>query len=255
MNYGLIGEKLGHSFSKPIHERLADYQYEITPLTREEFKEFMVKKEFKAINVTIPYKSDVIPYLDTLDEKAEEIGAVNTIVNCNGKLKGYNTDFYGFLYTLKHNDIHITGEKVLVLGNGGAAKAVIAVLNFLGAKEIIIVKYKKTPGVVTYEECLELHRDAKFIINTSPVGMYPNIDISPIDLSYYPECSGVIDIIYNPLETRLLKQAKDLGMTAVNGLEMLIAQAKYAVEIFLDKEMDDDVIEDIYIDFIKTMNS
>lgn len=255
MNYGLIGEKLGHSFSKPIHERLADYQYEITPLTREDFKDFMTRKEFLAINVTIPYKSDVIPYLEELDANAKTIGAVNTIVNDHGKLKGYNTDFYGFLYTLKNNNIDITGEKVLVLGNGGGAKAIIAVLNYLGAREIIIVKYKKEPGVVTYEECLEYHRDAKFIVNTSPVGMYPNILASPIDLSYYPECSAVIDIIYNPLETQLLKQAKSLGMISVNGLEMLIAQAKYAVEIFLDKEISDDVINEIHCDFLKTMKS
>lgn len=255
MNYGLIGEKLGHSFSKPIHERLADYQYEITPLTRDAFKEFMTKKEFKAINVTIPYKSEVIPYLAELDENAKAIGAVNTIVNDHGKLKGYNTDFYGFLYTLKNNNIEVTGEKVLVLGNGGAAKAIIAVLNYLGAREIVVVKYKKEPGVVTYEECLESHRDARFIINTSPVGMYPNVLASPIDLSYYPECSAVIDIIYNPLKTQLLKQAKSLGMTSVNGLEMLIAQAKYAVEIFLDKDIEDAVIDEIYKDLLQSLDS
>lgn len=255
MNYGLIGEKLGHSFSKPIHERLADYQYELMPLTKEEFKAFMSKKEFRAINVTIPYKTDVIPYLDEIDEKAEKIGAVNTIVNHKGKLKGFNTDFYGFLYTLKNNGINVTGEKVLVIGNGGAAKAVIAVLTYLGVREVVIVKHKKAPGVFTYEECLTYHRDAKVIINTSPVGMYPDMDVSPMDLSYYPECFAVIDIIYNPLETKLLKQARSLGMTGVNGLEMLIAQAKYAAEIFLDKEIKDDVIEEIHADFLKTMKS
>jgi len=141
-----------------------------------------------------------------------------------------------------------------VLGNGGAAKAIIAVLNFLGAKEIVIVKYKEAPGVITYEKCLEYHRDAGFIVNTSPVGMYPNVEASPIDLSSYPKCSAVIDIIYNPLETQLLKQAKALGMTGVNGLEMLIAQAKYAVEIFLNKDINDNVIEDIHRDFLKTMD-
>lgn len=250
MEYGLIGEKLGHSFSKPIHERLANYVYELKPLTRDEFKTFMEKKEFKAINVTIPYKSDVIPYLSELDPMAAQIGAVNTIVNNNGKLKGYNTDFYGFLYTLKHNQIDVAGEKVLVIGNGGASKAIIAVLHYLGASEVIIVKYKKEPGVFTYEESRILHKDAKYIVNTSPVGMYPNVDESPMDLSYYPECLGVIDIIYNPLETKFLKQAKNLGMIGINGLEMLIAQAKYAVEIFLNKEIKDSVIEEIYIDFL-----
>ncbi|BCJ95723.1 shikimate dehydrogenase (NADP(+)) [Anaerocolumna cellulosilytica] len=239
MEYGLIGEKLGHSFSKPIHERLAEYEYEITPLTREAFKEFMNKRAFKGINVTIPYKSEVIPYLDEIDEKALKIGAVNTIVNRTGKLIGFNTDVLGFQYTLEYNRIEVDGKKVLVLGNGGASKAVIAALELGKAGEIIIVKHRKSDGVLTYEECKKIHSDAELIINTSPVGMYPNIGESPIDLSFYPNCTAVIDIIYNPLKTKLLQQAEELGKQAVNGMEMLIAQAKYAVEIFLNKEIPD----------------
>ena len=134
MEYGLIGEKLGHSFSKEIHEKLADYQYDITPLTREEFPEFMKARDFKAINVTIPYKCDVIPYLDEMDSNASSIGAVNTIVNKDGKLIGHNTDFSGFLYMIEHHDVAIEKKKILVIGNGGASKAVIAVLNHLQAK-------------------------------------------------------------------------------------------------------------------------
>lgn len=246
MTYGLIGEKLGHSFSKGIHEKLADYSYDILPLSKEEFKDFMVKKEFKAINVTIPYKCDVIPYLDDMDENATLIGAVNTIVNKNGKLYGHNTDFSGFLYMVNHNNIMIPDKKVVVLGNGGASKAIIAVLKKLSAKEIIIVDVIKSQGAITYEECLKDHTNAQVIINTSPVGMYPNISASPINLDLFLNCEAVLDVIYNPIKTKLTLQAEELGMKAVNGLEMLVGQAKYAVEFFLEKEIDDDVINDIY---------
>lgn len=246
MEYGLIGEKLGHSFSKEIHEKLADYQYNITPLTREEFPEFMKARDFKAINVTIPYKCDVIPYLDEMDSNAKSIGAVNTIVNKEGRLIGHNTDFSGFLYMVEHHKVTIEGKKMLVIGNGGASKAVIAVLNHLQAKEIIIIDIVSGPGVITKEEAVKNHTDVDVIINTSPVGMYPNIDQSPIDLTLFPHCKAVLDIIYNPLQTKLTKQASELGMQAVNGLEMLVGQAKYAVEFFLDKSIDDDVIDPIY---------
>lgn len=246
MEYGLIGEKLGHSFSKEIHEKLADYQYNITPLTREEFPEFIKARDFKAINVTIPYKCDVIPYLDEMDSNAKSIGAVNTIVNKEGKLIGHNTDFSGFLYMVEHHKVTIEGKKILVIGNGGASKAVIAVLNHLQAKEIIIIDIVSGPGVITKEEAIKNHTDVEVIINTSPVGMYPNVDQSPIDLTLFPHCKAVLDIIYNPLQTKLTKQASELGMQAVNGLEMLVGQAKYAVEFFLDKSIDDDVIDPIY---------
>lgn len=246
MEYGLIGEKLGHSFSKEIHEKLADYQYNITPLTREEFPEFMKARDFKAINVTIPYKCDVIPYLDEMDSNAKSIGAVNTIVNKEGKLIGHNTDFSGFLYMVEHHKVTIEGKKILVIGNGGASKAVIAVLNHLQAKEIIIIDIVSGPSVITKEEAVKNHTDVDVIINTSPVGMYPNVDQSPIDLTLFPHCKAVLDIIYNPLQTKLTKQASELGMQAINGLEMLVGQAKYAVEFFLDKSIDDDVIDPIY---------
>ncbi len=246
MEYGLIGEKLGHSYSKIIHEKLADYEYEIKPLSREEFHPFMEAGDFKAINVTIPYKKDVIPYLDKLDDNAKKIGAVNTIVRKEGKLIGHNTDFSGFLYMVEHNGIKAADKKVIVLGNGGAAKAVIAVLQHLKAREVIIVKPVSGNGVISYEECKMYHSDAEIIINTSPVGMYPKVDASPIDVSHYPRCEAVLDIIYNPLKTELLLQAEELGIIAVNGLEMLVAQAKYAVEYFLDKKLDDKSIDDVY---------
>jgi shikimate dehydrogenase len=246
MEYGLIGEKLGHSFSKIIHEKLADYIYEITPLTKEEFKPFMEARNYKAINVTIPYKKEVLPYLDEIDDHAKRIGAVNTIVHKNGKLIGHNTDFSGFLYMVQHNNINLTGKKIVVLGNGGAANAVFAVLDYLKAKEVIIVKTNPGEGVITYEECYEHHTDAQVIINTSPVGMFPKIEDRPADISLFPKCKAVLDLIYNPLKTQLLLQAETLGITQVNGLEMLVAQAKYAVEFFLEKEISDSKIDEIY---------
>jgi len=243
--YGLIGEKLGHSYSKIIHEQLADYTYDLIPLSKEEFAPFMEQHDFSAINVTIPYKKDVIPYLDEISDAAKAIGAVNCIVNKNGRLYGHNTDYAGFLYTLRNNNIKITGEKVLVLGNGGAAKAVVAALEALNPKELITVKYKEEPGVITYEQAARMHSDASVIVNTSPVGMYPNVDVSPMDIAPYKALDAVVDIIYNPTTTKLLAQAKERGITAVNGLEMLVAQAKYAVELFLDTEISDNKIDEI----------
>ncbi len=246
MEYGLIGGKLGHSYSKEIHEMIASYQYELCPLNKEEFTTFMEKHEFKAINVTIPYKQDVIPYLDEIDSHAKAIGAVNTIVNKNGKLHGFNTDFSGFMYMLKKHNIDIANKKCVVLGDGGASKAVVAVLKQMGAGEIIIVDVIATPQAITYEECFEKHTDAEFIANTSPVGMYPKCDASPVDLTKFPNCKAVADVIYNPLETKLVAQARSLGMTGVCGLEMLVAQAVYAAEFFLDIQVEEGKIEEIY---------
>lgn len=246
MEYGLIGEKLGHSYSKDIHEMLTDYTYDLCPLTKEEFSLFMEKHEFKAINVTIPYKRDVIPYLTEMDENAKAIGAVNTIVNQNGKLYGHNTDFSGFLYLLKKHHIDVKHKKCVVLGDGGASKAIVAVLKKLEAAEIVVVDIIPTETAITYEECFEKHTDAECLVNTSPVGMYPKVDASPVDLHRFPKCQSVVDVVYNPLETKLVAQAKSLGMNGVNGLEMLVAQALYAIEFFLDTKMEEEKIDEVY---------
>ncbi len=251
MRYGLIGEKLGHSFSKIIHEQLADYTYDLIPLTREELDIFMQEKQFSALNVTIPYKETVIPYLDEVDSHAQKIGAVNTVVNRNGKLFGYNTDFYGFRYMLINNGIDVKGKKALVLGKGGASKAVIAVLEELGAKEILTIYYKENPETITYEECYANHTDAEIIVNTTPVGMYPKADDCPIDLSRFQNLSGVADVVYNPLRTQLIVEAEKRNIPAAGGLEMLVAQAKYAVEIFLYKKIDDSRIAEINDTLVK----
>ena len=251
MRYGLIGEKLGHSFSKIIHEQLADYTYDLIPLTRDELDAFLREKQFSALNVTIPYKETVIPYLDEVDNRAQKIGAVNTVVNRNGRLCGYNTDFYGFRYLLQKNGIDVAGKKALVLGKGGASKAVIAVLEELGASEIITVYYKEYPETVTYAECYKNHADAKIIVNTTPVGMYPNSDDCPIDLDRFTALEGVADVVYNPLRTQLVLEAEKRGIRAAGGLEMLVAQAKYAVEIFLDTHLEDARIAEINTPLLK----
>lgn len=246
MRYGLIGEKLGHSWSKIIHEQLADYTYDLIPLTQEEFISFMEAREFAAINVTIPYKEAVIPYLDVIDDNALTMKAVNTIVHKDGKLYGYNTDYLGFIYTLEQNHIDVTGKKCIVLGNGGANKAVVAALQTCNAGKIIIVNRSLTDHVISYDECYEEHTDADIIINTTPAGMYPlYLDQKPLELTRFPHCAAVIDIVYNPLQTLLLKEAVQLGMKAVNGLEMLVAQAKYAVEYFLDVTLEESIIASI----------
>lgn len=253
MDYGLIGEKLGHSYSKIIHEKLADYTYDLCPLSKEEFKDFMEKREFKAINVTIPYKKDVIPYLKEMDESATAIGAVNTIVNKEGNLYGYNTDMPGFIYMVNQNKIQMKDKKVVVLGNGGAAQAIKAAVQKLGAREMIVVDIVPAEGVISYDECFTHHTDADILVNTSPVGMYPKVDASPVDLTAFPHCQAVLDVIYNPITTKLVAQARELGMIGVTGLEMLVAQALYAVEIFLQNDIPEEKIQEIYKEILATL--
>lgn len=244
--YGLLGEHLGHSYSKTIHECLADYTYELIELSGEELRTFLTEKKFSACNVTIPYKRTVIPYLDTMDERAQRIGAVNTIVNHDGFLTGYNTDYDGFLYTLQNCFKNLCLDKVIVLGNGGAAQAVFAVLNDLGAKEVVVVKHHPEEGVCSYEEAAVLHNDATFLVNTSPVGMYPNVDASPIDLIPYQKLTGIVDLIYNPCKTKLLLQGEAMGIPVQNGLLMLVAQAFFAVEHFLQTKLPKEKLEEVY---------
>ncbi len=246
MEYGLIAEKLSHSFSKEIHNKLADYTYELKELKQSELKEFILKKEFKAINVTIPYKEAVMPYLDEIDDKASVIGSVNTVVNRNGKLYGYNTDFFGMKQLCLKNVISFKGKKVLILGSGGTAKTAYAVSKDMGGAEIYFVSRKKTDNTVTYDEAKNNHFDADIIINTTPVGMYPNIDKSPINLSDFKCLTAVVDVIYNPLKTKLVLEAEKLGIKAVGGLYMLVAQAKAACERFLNKDINEDILDRVY---------
>ena len=237
---GLLGEHLGHSFSPQIHRELADYPYELYEVEREELGHFMETTELTAFNVTIPYKKDVIPYMTELTNAARRIGAVNTVTRLpNGGFRGDNTDYYGFSKMVEASGIVVADKKVLVLGTGGASVTVNAVLADLGARSIVSVS---RTGNVNYENVYTLHADADVIVNTTPVGMYPSTGISPIRLSEFPRLSGVLDLIYNPARTALLLEAERLGLPAMNGLLMLVAQAKRASELFLDTVLDDAVI-------------
>ncbi len=253
MDYGLIGERLPHSFSKEIHEKLGYYQYSIKELKREELKDFILQKNFKGINVTIPYKQDVIPLLDEVAPEARAIGAVNTIVNRDGVLCGYNTDFGGMRALIERAGIVVKYKKVLILGTGGTSLTATAVCERLDAKEILRVSRSGNGGAITYEQAYEHHSDADVIINTTPCGMYPNIFECPIDTARFPRLSGVIDAVYNPLRTRLVLSARERGVAAEGGLYMLVAQAVLAAQLFLGKEWDtvertNEVFEEIYFD-------
>jgi shikimate dehydrogenase len=246
MKYGLIGEKLGHSFSKIIHSELTDYDYELKEVAKDELDSFMRKADFKAINVTIPYKQDVIPYLYEIDETAKAIGAVNTIVNKNGKLYGYNTDFLGLKSLIENAKITIKNKKVIILGSGGTSKTAFAVAKNMGAKEVYRVSRKGGNGLITYAEAENSHNDAEVIINTTPCGMYLNIGEAAIGIDKFAKLEGVVDAIYNPLNSFLVTSAKEKGISATGGLYMLVAQAVFAAEKFTDSIIDKTEIDRIY---------
>lgn len=241
MKYGLIGKKLGHSFSKPIHEKIAGYTYEIKEIAEDKLDSFMRERAFSGINVTIPYKSAVIPYLDYIDPIAEKIGAVNTIVNRDGKLYGYNTDFGGLSLLIKKSGFDLKNKKVLILGTGGTSKTANAVCDFLGAAEVVTVGRKSE---INYENVYSFHGDADYVINTTPVGMYPDCESYPIDTQKLSCLKGVADVIYNPLKTVLCRKAENRGIKSINGLYMLVSQAVLACELFTGNKLDAEAVCD-----------
>lgn len=243
MQYGLIGEKLSHSFSKDIHESLSSYTYELMEIQKASLSEFMRTKDFKGINVTIPYKETVIPFIDVLDPLAKQAHAVNTIVCKNQLLYGYNSDVDGFLYLLRKHCIPIDKLKIGILGNGGASKAVQIALQQLHVFSYVVITRKQESSCIDYVKLYEHHTDITCFINTTPVGMYPKVDEAAIDLTKFLKCSWVIDIVYNPIQTKLTYCAKRLGISYVNGLDMLVGQAKRAVELFVDEKIDDTLID------------
>lgn len=246
MKYGLIGEKLGHSFSPIIHSYLSSTPYEIKELPPEALADFFRERDFIGINVTIPYKSTCMQYLDEIDPLAREIGAVNTVVNRGGKLIGYNTDADGIFAMLARVDISLTGKKVLILGTGGTSKTAQAVAKRAGAREILCVSRAEKDGAVTYEMAKEHHTDTDVIINTTPVGMYPDVEGLAIDLAPFTNLSGVLDVVYNPLLTPLVREAKRRGIPSNGGLYMLVAQAVRASEHFVGERYSDAVLEELY---------
>lgn len=236
---GLIGEKLGHSFSPAIHGKLADYEYKLYELSPEQVGPFLEKKEYDGLNVTIPYKKTVIPYCDELTEAAKSIGSVNTIVKRpDGTLLGHNTDYDGFMWLLKNAGAEVKGKKAVVLGTGGASVTVQAALRDLGAAQVVVVSRS---GEDNYEN-IARHSDAKILVNATPVGMYPKTGVSPVNLDVFTALEGVFDVVYNPAKTQLLLEAEKRGIPCANGLGMLVAQAKAACERFTGQPIADEKV-------------
>ena len=235
MEYGLLGERLGHSFSPQIHRDLAGYDYQLLPTPPEAVEDLFARRAFQGLNVTIPYKRTVMPLCDEIDPRAAAIGAVNTVVNQNGRLTGYNTDIDGFLYMARRAGVDMAGKKVVILGSGGTSRTARAAAGELGAREIVTVSRH---GEDNYQN-LSRHADAQVLVNTTPVGMYPNWGQSPVSLESFPALEGVLDVVYNPLRTALLLQAEERGLPRSCGLPMLVAQAKRAAELFTGQNIDD----------------
>lgn len=228
MEYGLLGEKLGHSFSPQIHRALAGYDYRLLPTPPEEVAELFRRRDFRGLNVTIPYKQTVIPLCDEVDPRAAAIGAVNTVVNRNGRLTGYNTDIDGMICMARRAGVDLAGKKVVILGSGGTSHTAQAAARELGAAEIAVISRH---GPDNYGNLFR-HADAQVLINTTPVGMYPDCGLSPVSLDAFPRLEGVLDVVFNPLRTALLLQAMDRGLPCSCGLPMLVAQARRAAELF-----------------------
>ena len=234
--YGLLGRKLGHSWSVPIHQALGCQDYRLIELEPEALGDFLLREDIGGLNVTIPYKRDVMKYCDVIDPAAAAIGSVNTLVRRNGKLCGYNTDIDGFCYMLRRANITLAGKKVVILGSGGASLTAQAAARREGAREVVVISRS---GPDNYENLPERHKDAQVLVNTTPVGMWPDMAGSPADLSSLPRLEAAADVIYNPGRTDLLLQAESLGLARAGGLPMLVQQAKRAEELFFGRAVPD----------------
>lgn len=251
MRCGLLGKKLGHSYSPQIHSHLGSYSYDLFEKKPEELQDFLRNGHFVGLNVTMPYKKDVLPYCDALSERASQLGAVNTIVRrANGTLIGHNTDYFGFQSMVNRSGLQVSEKKVLVLGSGGASVTAVAVLKEMGANTIVISR----SGENNYEN-IHKHADASIIVNATPVGMYPHTGISPVDLDMFPDLAGVLDIVYNPARTQLLLDAEGKGLVTENGLWMLVAQAKESAEWFTGAKISDSKIAQIHATLRKQMEN
>ena len=251
MQCGLLGGKLGHSYSPQIHRALADYDYALYEKTPEELESFLKYGDFSGLNVTIPYKKAVIPYLTELSPVASRLGAVNTVVRrADGSLIGHNTDYFGFRTMVEASGLSLSGKKALVLGSGGASNTAVAVLQELGCNVVVISR----GGENNYENLLR-HQDAAVIVNATPVGMYPNAGTSPVDLSLFPKLEGALDLIFNPARTQFLLDAERRGIVAMNGLLMLVAQAKESAEWFTGHSIADDRIAAIHANLKRQMEN
>lgn len=251
MKCGLLGKTLGHSYSPQIHSYLGDYTYRLFEKQPEEIADFVLNGDYTGLNVTIPYKKDVIPFCTELSERAAKLGAVNTIVRRkDGSIIGHNTDYFGFQSMVQRTGVCVKGKKALVLGSGGASATAVYVLQEMGANVIVISRN----GDNNYGN-LHLHSDASLIVNATPVGMYPNNGQSPLDLAVFPHLEGVLDMIYNPAKTKLLLDAEKIGIATENGLWMLVAQAKESAEWFTGKKISNDLIGTIHRNLQKQMQN
>lgn len=242
MEYGLIGAKLGHSYSRQIHNKAGGYAYELKALpTEADARAFLQARAFKAINVTIPYKKLVMEYCDVIDPAAKAIGAVNTVVQRDGRLYGYNTDYAGFAWLARRHGIDFAERTVLVLGTGGTCATVTAVCKDAGAKAVLPVSRRGGKGTLTYDQAAQC-KDAEIIVNTSPAGMFPNVGECLLDISGLPKLKAVLDVVYNPFRTELLLRAEKHHIPAASGFEMLVAQAVFAAEHFTGKALDADTL-------------
>lgn len=251
MNYGCIGEHLSHSFSRDIHGKLDDYDYILKEIPPAELDAFMRRRDFKAINVTIPYKQAVIPYLDHISDTAKRIGAVNTIVNRDGELWGYNTDFGGMKALIARCGLDLAGRKVLICGTGGTSRTAMAVAECLGAAGVYRLSRSARDGAISYEEAYERHSDARILINTTPCGMYPHNGTMAIDPARFPKLEGAIDAVYNPLSSAFVRAARSCGASAAGGLYMLVMQAVLAWEIFTGRSCEAEKAESVYRDMLR----
>ena len=239
MEFALLGEKLGHSFSPQIHRALAGCDYQLLPTPPEAVADLFRRRDFRGLNVTIPYKQTVMPLCDEIDPRAAAIGAVNTVVNRGGRLTGYNTDIDGLIYLARRTGVDMAGKKVVILGSGGTGRTARAAAGELGAAEIVTV----SRGGEDNYETLSRHADAQVLLNTTPVGMYPNCGVSPVSLDAFPHLEGVLDVVYNPLRTALLLEARERGLPCSCGLPMLVAQAWRAEELFTGSAIPAETVE------------
>ncbi|MBE5787036.1 MAG: shikimate dehydrogenase [Clostridiales bacterium] len=243
MEFGLIGEKLGHSYSPQIHRCFGDYDYQLYPMSPEKLRETLEGRAFKGLNITIPYKKDVLPWCDEISDTVQAVGSANTLVMRNGRLCADNTDLPGFLSMLDRGKIPLNGKKVVILGSGGTSLTAQAACKAMHARETVVVSRS---GPVDYDALYRDHTDAEVLINTTPVGMYPHNLLSPVDIRRFPQLCGVADVIYNPARTALILDARALGIPCIDGLWMLVAQAWHAAQQFLGREIPEKKIEEAY---------
>ncbi len=243
MEYGLIGERLEHSYSPLIHRAFGDYDYQLYPMTGEQLRETLIKRDFRGLNITIPYKKDVLPFCDEISGTARAVGSANTLYFREGKLCAENTDLDGMLYMLDRAGISLTGKKTVILGSGGTSLTAQAACRARNAASCVVVSRS---GPVAYADLYERHGDAEIIINATPVGMYPNNLVSPVDISRFPRLCGVADVVYNPAKTALLLDAEEAGIPHTGGLWMLAAQAWHAAKLFLGRDIPEEAVARAY---------